>query len=189
MVSSSSQNNLDLNAAPVVQPEIWRPLFLSQKGHLMTNDSVMLHDAVAASVAQGIITPRDEKLLADRTDVQAINDSLAFSIQGASSVTNMARCLQVRGNEIQALKAQILTLQRMYMGFRRRNRVLQQENKRLKKVVDSYAKDLGKRYADLEQNTNRLREQHRDLLLAVQNLRVFRPEAEPGILFDLAILY
>jgi hypothetical protein len=132
MVSSSSQNNLDLNAAPVVQPEIWRPLFLSQKGHLMTNDSVMLHDAVAASVAQGIITPRDEKLLADRTDVQAINDSLAFSIQGASSVTNMARCLQVRGNEIQALKAQILTLQRMYMGFRRRNRVLQQENKRLK---------------------------------------------------------
>jgi uncharacterized membrane-anchored protein len=65
----------------------------------------------------------------------------------------------------------------MYMGFRRRNRVLQQENKRLKKVVDSYAKDLGKRYADLEQNTNRLREQHRDLLLAVQNLRVFRPEA------------
>jgi regulator of replication initiation timing len=102
---------------------------------------------------------------------------LAFSIQGASSVSNMARRLQVRGNEIQALKAQILTLQRMYMGFRRKNRVLQQENKRLKKVVDSYAKDLGKRYADLEQNTNRLREQHRDLLLAVQNLRVFRPEA------------
>jgi hypothetical protein len=28
----------------------------------------------------------------------------------------------------------------------------------------------------LEQNTNRLREQHKDLLLAVQNLRVFRPE-------------
>jgi hypothetical protein len=189
MASSSSQNNFDLNAVPGVPPAIWRPLFLSQKGPLMTNDSVMLDDAVAASVAQGIMTPRDEKLLADRTDAQAINDSLAFSIQGASSVSNMARRLQVRGNEIQALKAQILTLQRMYMGFRRRNRVLQQENKRLKKVVDSYAKDLGKRYADLEQNTNRLREQHRDLLLAVQNLRVFRPEAEPGILFNLAILF
>jgi len=175
MASSTSQNNFDLNAVPGVPPAIWRPLFLSQKGPLMTNDSVMLDDAVAASVAQGIMTPRDEKLLADRTDAQAINDSLAFSIQGASSVSNMARRLQVRGNEIQALKAQILTLQRMYMGFRRRNRVLQQENKRLKKVVDSYAKDLGKRYADLEQNTNRLREQHRDLLLAVQNLRVFRP--------------
>jgi hypothetical protein len=61
----------------------------------MTNDSVMLDDAVATSVAQGIMTPRDEKLLADRTDAQAINDSLAFSIQGASSVSNMARRLQV----------------------------------------------------------------------------------------------
>ena len=177
MASSSSQNNLDLNATPVVQPEIWRPLFLTQKGPLMTNDSVMLNDAAAASMAQGIITPRDNKLLADRTDAQAINDSLAFSIQSASSVTNMARRLQVRGNEVQALKAQTLALQRMYMDFRRRNRVLQQENKKLKKVVDSYAKDLEKRYADLEQNTNRLREQHQDLLRAVQNLRVFRPEA------------
>ncbi|XP_062160350.1 uncharacterized protein LOC133867614 [Alnus glutinosa] len=176
MASSSSQNNLDLNAALVV-PEIWRPLFLSQRGPLMTNDSVMLSDAVAASVAQGIITPRDEKLLADRTDAQAISDSLAFSIQGASSVSNMARRLQVRGNEIQAQKAQISTLQRMYMDFRRRNRVLQRENKELKKLVDSYANDLGKRYTDLEQNTNRLQEQHKDLLLAVQNLRVFCPEA------------
>lgn len=176
MASSSSQNNLDLNATPVVQPEIWRPLFLTQKGPLMTNDSVMLNDAAAASMAQGIITPRDNKLLADRTDAQAINDSLAFSIQSASSVTNMARRLQVRGNEVQALKAQTLALQRMYMDFRRRNRVLQQENKKLKKVVDSYAKDLEKRYAELEQNTNRLQEQHQDLLRVVQNLRVFRPE-------------
>jgi hypothetical protein len=176
MASSSSQNNLDLNVVPVV-PEIWRPLFLSQRGPLMTNDSVMLSDAAAASVAQGIITPRDEKLLADRTDAQAINDSLAFSIQGASSVSNMARRLQVRGSEIQALKVQILTLQRRYMNFRRRNWVLQQENRKLKKVVNSYEKDLGRRYADLEQNTNRLREQHKDLLLVVQNLRVFRPEA------------
>lgn len=176
MASSSSQNNLDLNATPVVQPEIWRPLFLTQKGPLMTNDSVMLNDAAAAAVAQGIITPRDDKLLADRTDAQAINDSLAFSIQSASSVTNMARRLQVRGNEVQALKAQTLALQRMYMDFRRRNRVLQQENKKLKKVVDSYAKDLEKRYAELEQNTNRLQEQHQDLLRVVQNLRVFRPE-------------
>jgi hypothetical protein len=61
MASSSSQNNLDLNVVPGVQPEIWRPSFLSQKGPLMTNDSVMLDDAIAASVANGIITPRDEK--------------------------------------------------------------------------------------------------------------------------------
>jgi hypothetical protein len=50
----------------------------------------MLDDAIAASMAKGIITPRDEKLLADRFDTEAINDSMAFSIQGATSVSNMA---------------------------------------------------------------------------------------------------
>jgi len=65
---------------PDVQPEIWRPSFLSPRGHLMTGDSVMLDDATATSMARGIITPRDGKLLADRSDVEAINDSMAFSI-------------------------------------------------------------------------------------------------------------
>jgi hypothetical protein len=30
--------------------------------------------------SKGIITPRDGKLLADRSDVEAFNDSMAFSI-------------------------------------------------------------------------------------------------------------
>lgn len=144
----------------------------------MTNDSVMLDDAIAASVAKGIITPRDEKLLANRTDAEAINDSMAFSIQGASSVSNMARRLHVRGNEVQALRNQVLILQRLFIDFRRKNRSLQQENKELKKLVDSYANDLGKRYSELEMNTNRLQEQHKSLLLEVQNsLKIFRPKS------------
>ncbi|GFZ15787.1 hypothetical protein Acr_25g0001960 [Actinidia rufa] len=118
----------------------------------MTNGSVMLDDDIAASVAKGIITPLDEKLLANRTDDEAINESMALSIQCASSVSNMARRLQVRGNEVQELRTQVLILQR-------RNRGLQQENKGLKKLVDSYANDLGKKYSELEMNTNRLREQ------------------------------
>jgi len=101
---------------------------------------------------------------------------MAFSIQGAASVSNMAQRLQVRGSEIQSLQNQVLVLQRLFMDFRRRNRVLQQENKELKKLVDSYANGLGERYTELEQNTNRLREQHKNLLIEVQNLRVFRPE-------------
>jgi hypothetical protein len=178
MASSSSQNNIDLNVVPDAHPEIWRPSFLSQKGPLMTNDSVMLDDAIAASVAKGIITPRDEKLLADRTDAEAINDSMAFSIQGASSISNMARRLHVRGNEVQALQNQVLILQRLFIDFRRKNRDLQRENKELKKLVDSYANDLGKRYSELEMNTNRLQEQHKSLLLEVQNsLKISRPKS------------
>jgi hypothetical protein len=108
--SSTSQNNLDLNAVPDVQPKIWCPSFPSPRGHLMTTDSVMLDDATAASMARGIITSRDGKLLADRSDVEAINDSMAFSIQGAASVSNMAQRLQVRRNEIQSLQNQVLVL-------------------------------------------------------------------------------
>ncbi|GFS40841.1 hypothetical protein Acr_07g0010910 [Actinidia rufa] len=170
-MASSSQNNFDLNAVPNVQPEIRHSSSLSQKDPLMTNASVMLDDAVAASVARGIITPQDEKLLADRTDVEAINDSMALSIQCASSVSNIARRLQVRGNEVQELRTQVLSLQR-------RNRGLQQENKELKKLVDAYANDLGKKYSELEMNTNRLREQQESLLLEVQkNFKISRPEA------------
>jgi len=95
MASSSSQNNFDLNVVLDAQSEIWRPSFLSQKSHLTTNDSMMLDDAIVISVAKGIITPRDEKLLAEKSDVEAIKDSMAFSIQGTTSVSNMARRLHV----------------------------------------------------------------------------------------------
>ena len=141
MASSSSQNNFDLNVVPDAQPEIWSPSFLSQ----------------------------NEKLLASRTDAEAINDSMAFGIQDASSISNMARRLHVRGNEVQALKVQVLKLQQ-------KNKGLQRENKELKKLVDSYANDLGKRYTEVEMNTNRLREQHESLLLEVQkSLKISRP--------------
>lgn len=80
--SSASHNNIDLNAVPDVQPEVWRPSFTSPRGHLMTTDTVMLDDAVAVSVARGIILPRDQKLLADRSDDEAISDSMlsAFGV-------------------------------------------------------------------------------------------------------------
>ncbi|GFS43674.1 hypothetical protein Acr_00g0086380 [Actinidia rufa] len=139
-MASSSQNNFDLNVVPNVQPELRCSSFLSQNGPLMTNGSVMLDDDIAASVAKCIITPLDEKLLANRTDDEAINESMALSIQCASSISNMARRLQVRGNEVQELRTQVLILQR-------RNRGLQQENKELKKLVDSYANDLRKKYS------------------------------------------
>ncbi|GFY91035.1 hypothetical protein Acr_07g0012310 [Actinidia rufa] len=152
MASSSSKKQFDLNAVPNVPPEIRCSSFSSQKDPLITSGSMMLDDDIAASVAKGIITPLDEKLLADRTDDEAINESMALSIQCASSVSNMARRLQVRGNEVQELRTQVLILQR-------RNRGLQQENKELKKLVDSYANDMRKKYSELEMNTNRLREQ------------------------------
>jgi hypothetical protein len=127
MASSSSQNNFDMNVVPDEQSEIWRSSFLSEKGHLTTNDSMMLDDVIVTSVAKGIITPRDEKLLAEKSDAEAINDSMAFSIQGTTLVSNMAQRLHVRGNEVQALRTQVLIFQRLLIDSRRRNKDFQQE--------------------------------------------------------------
>lgn len=84
MAFSSSQHNLNLN---IVQPVVWHPIFISPKGILMTNDSVMLDDDAAAAVANNILIPRDAKLLGDRSIVEAINNSLAFSTQGSASLS------------------------------------------------------------------------------------------------------
>ena len=73
--STSSQNNFDLNVVPNAQPEVWwHPSFQSQNGPITVNDSMMMSNITATAVAVGIINPRDEMLLADRTDAQAIND-------------------------------------------------------------------------------------------------------------------
>ena len=72
--STSSQNNFDLNVVPNAQPEVWHSSFQSQNGPITVNDSVMMSDITATTVAVGIINPRDEMLLVDRTDAQAIND-------------------------------------------------------------------------------------------------------------------
>ncbi len=72
--STSSQNNFDLNVVPNAQPEVWHPSFQSQNGPIMVNDSVMMSDITATAAVVGIINPRDEMLLVDRTDAQAIND-------------------------------------------------------------------------------------------------------------------
>lgn len=66
MASSSSRpNRLDQNAAPntVSDAQVWRPSFVSQNRHLTTNDSVMMNDATAVTVARNFLLPMDEILL------------------------------------------------------------------------------------------------------------------------------
>ena len=66
--STSSQNNFDLNVVPNAQLEVWHLSFQFQNGPITVNDSVMMSDTTATTVAVGIINSRDEMLLADRTD-------------------------------------------------------------------------------------------------------------------------
>ncbi|KAM1104833.1 hypothetical protein ACFX19_013365 [Malus domestica] len=82
--------NLSEGAAPPSPDNIWRSSFISPTGPLTVRDSMMKNDMTAAVVARNLVTPRDNRLLARRSDELAVKESLALSVQCAGSVSNMA---------------------------------------------------------------------------------------------------
>ena len=80
---------------------------------MSVTDSVILNGETATAVAAGLCTPEDAKVLAGKTDSQIINDSLAFTIQSAATVSNMGRRLHVRNMEVKTLRSQVTILQRL----------------------------------------------------------------------------
>ncbi|XP_059445029.1 uncharacterized protein LOC132176889 [Corylus avellana] len=147
--SSSSVNNIDLSIALAIQlnvmpdahpdipavhpdvlvvhpdvlavhPDVWQPTFTFDDRPITIHDTVVLHDSTAVAVAKGLATPRDQTLLADRSDFDAINNSLAYSIQGAASVSDMARRLSVRNVEIKILRNQVEVLQQQLKYYKQK---------------------------------------------------------------------
>jgi hypothetical protein len=58
----------------VVYPNVWQPTFVFDNCPITIHHSVMLNNSVAMAVAKGLVTPRDQRLLADRSDVDAVNN-------------------------------------------------------------------------------------------------------------------
>ncbi|CAL2258093.1 unnamed protein product [Prunus armeniaca] len=81
----------------------------------------------------------DEILLTRRYDKEAIDDSMAFSIQSAASVSNMADRLRAKANEIQELNTENSSLLRMLHESQQEVENLKKENKALLKLVGSYS--------------------------------------------------
>jgi|UniRef100_A0A2N9FIS7 hypothetical protein len=145
MASSSSQNNhniINLNVVPSAAPEVWRPYFLSPNGLFTVIDFVILNGTTTTTVAAGLLTPENGRVLAGRTDPQIINDSMALTIQCAAFVSNMGRRLHVRNHEIRTLRSQFTILQQLLKDNKKKVGELKEGNKGLKKLVDSYANDL-----------------------------------------------
>jgi hypothetical protein len=92
---------------PVVYPNVWLPTFVFDNCPITIHDSVILNDSIAIAVAKGLVTPRDQRLLVDWSDADTINNSLAFSIQGVAFVSNMARHLSDRNEEMKILRNQV----------------------------------------------------------------------------------
>jgi hypothetical protein len=63
-------------------------------------DTVMDNEDIVVVVARDMILPRDEIMLAARTDIEAVNQSLALCIRATSSLVNIIERLHARRIEL-----------------------------------------------------------------------------------------
>jgi hypothetical protein len=195
--------NLDLNLALTAQPNVMPSVWLDvpdahpavpaicpnlsltfDNRHITLHDSVMLHDSTAVAVAKGFVLPRDRALLTDKSDTDVVNDSLAFSIQGAVSTSDMARRLLVRNEEMGFLRNQIVVLQRMLKYYKQKHMELNQENIQLKKLVLSYADNLGPKIEEMENDTKRIHREYEKLQVDVQKYHTSHRPSSSQVLYS-----
>ncbi|KAM2175382.1 hypothetical protein ACFX1Q_034797 [Malus domestica] len=157
-MSGPSDRRFDLNlgekAAPPSPDNIWRPSFISPTGPLTVGDSVMKNDMTAAVVARNLVTPRDNRLLARRSDELAVKESLALSVQCAGSVSNMAQRLYARTRHVESLVAEIQSLKEEIRG-------LKHENKQLHKLAHNYATNMKRKIDQLQDTDGQILLDHR----------------------------
>jgi hypothetical protein len=163
---------------PILQCLLYALSLTFDNRPITLHDSVLLHDSTAVAVAKGFVLPRDRALLIDKSDTDVVNDSLAFSIQGAVSTSDLARRLLVRNEEMGFLRNQIVVLQRMLKYYKQEHLELKQENTQLKKLVLSYADDLGPKIQEMENDTKRLHQEYEKLQVDVHKYNAsFRPSS------------
>ncbi|KAM2122505.1 hypothetical protein ACFX1Q_020172 [Malus domestica] len=102
--------NLGEEVAPPSPDNIWCPSFISPTGHFTIGYSVMKNDMTVAVVARNLVTPKDNRLLAKRSDELAVKDFLALSVQCAGSVSNMAQRLFARTRQVESLAVEVMSL-------------------------------------------------------------------------------
>ncbi|KAM1059013.1 hypothetical protein ACFX11_024085 [Malus domestica] len=152
-MSGPSDRRFDLNlgeeAAPPSPDNIWRPSFISPTGPLTVGDSVMKNDMAAAVVARNLVTPRDNRLLAKRSDELAVKKSLALSVQCAGSVSNMAQRLFARTRQVESLAAEVMSLNQEIRG-------LKHENKQLHKLAHNYATNMKRKIDQMQESDGQI---------------------------------
>ncbi|KAM1187259.1 hypothetical protein ACFX2J_023213 [Malus domestica] len=152
-MAGPSDRRFDLNlgeeAAPPSPENIWRPSFISPTGPLTVGDSVMKNDMAAAVVARNLFTPKDNRLLAKRSDELAVKESLALSVQCAGSVSNMAQRLFARTRQVESLAAEVMSLKQEIRG-------LKQENKQLHKLAHNYATNMKRKIDQMQESDGQI---------------------------------
>ncbi|KAM1787843.1 hypothetical protein ACFX11_038203 [Malus domestica] len=152
-MSGPSDRRFDLNlgeeAASPSLDNIWCPSFISPTGHLTVGDSVMKNDMIAAVVARNLVTPKDNRLLAKRSDELAVKESLALSVQCAGSVSNMAQRLFARTRQVESLAAEVMSLKQEIRG-------LKHENKQLHRLAHNYATNMNRKIDQMQESDGQI---------------------------------
>ncbi|KAM2159506.1 hypothetical protein TB2_042733 [Malus domestica] len=156
-MSGPSDRRFDLNfgeeAAMPSQDNIWRSSFLSPTGPLTVRDSVMKNDMTTAVMVNNLLTPKDNRLLSKRSDELAVKDSLALSVQCASSVSNMAQRLFARTCQVESLAAEVISRKQEI-------RWLKHENKQLHRLAHDYATNMKRKLDQLQESDDQILHDH-----------------------------
>ncbi|KAM3003910.1 hypothetical protein FF2_034209 [Malus domestica] len=152
-MSGPFDRRFDLNfgeeAVMPSQDNIWHPSFLSLTGPFTVGDFVMKNDMTAAVVARNLLTPKDNRLLSKRYDELANKDSLALSVQCASSMSNMAQRLFARTCQVESLTAEMISLKQEIRG-------LKHENKQLHRLAHDYATNMKRKLDQLQESDGQI---------------------------------
>ena len=82
------------------------------------------NDITTTMVARNLLTHKDNMILSKRSDEQDVQDSLAFSVQCAGSVSNIGQRLFARTRQVKSLMAKVASLKQKIRGLRHKNREL-----------------------------------------------------------------
>ncbi|CAN6723619.1 unnamed protein product [Malus baccata var. baccata] len=152
-MSGPSDRRFDLNfgeKAVLPSPDnIWHPSFISPTGPLTVWDSVMKNDMTAAVVARNLVTPKDNRLLAKRSNELVVKDSLALSVQCAGSVSNMAQRLLARTRQVESLAVEVMSLKQEISG-------LKHENKQLHRLTHNYATNMMRKIDQMQESDGQI---------------------------------
>jgi chromosome segregation ATPase len=163
LTMSSFSSNANPNPVPAVEPTVWRTTFKVNGRPVTIEDIVMDNEDTAVAVARDMILPRDEIMLAARTDIEAVNQSLALSVRATSSFVNIAERLHARRLELNTqvldLHHQIENLRNRLRDERRHRNNLERRNQELNARVDFWRDYVNTRHLEFEEEMERMRKQ------------------------------
>ncbi|KAM1435871.1 hypothetical protein ACFX2I_043763 [Malus domestica] len=114
----------------------------------------MKNDMTTAVVARKLVTPKDNRLLAKRSDELAVKDSLALSVQCAGSVSNMAQRLFARTCQVESLAVEVMSLKQEI-------RRLKHENKQLHRLANNYVTNMKMKIDQMQESDGQILLDHK----------------------------